>query len=396
MVAMKGSRTRATVALLLTVMRPVLFAQPALDRFEFTQPHMGTLFRIILYAPDAHTAARASTAAFARIAELDNIMSDYKPTSELMRFSAHAGSPPVTISEDLYRVLAAGEDLAECSEGAFDVTVEPVVRMWRRARRRHELPDPERLARARELVGFEMLRLDARERSAQLLKPGMLLDLGGIGKGYAADEALAVIKRFGISRALVAAAGDIAVGEPPPGKTGWRIEIAPLAPESGVGGSCVPAAQRTETKSSSRIQNPKSQIQIRYVILHSAGISTSGDAEQHLELAGVRYSHIVDPKSGMALTGRSSVTVVARNDFAADGLATAVSVLGPERGLKLIESTEGAGVLFVKETAAGVRTWEWRFPPIGTSRTADALTAGPTQIGASGNRSNVRHATSRQ
>ncbi len=388
MVAMKGSRSWATVALLLALARPTFLAQPALDRFEFTQPHMGTLFRIVLYAPDAQTAAAASNAAFARIAELDNIMSDYKPTSELMRLSAQAGSRPVAISDDLYRVLAAGEDLAQRSDGAFDVTVGPVVRLWRRARRRHQLPGLEGLARASELVGFKMLRLDSRERTAQLLKPGMLLDLGGIAKGYAADEALAVIKRFGISRALVAAAGDIAIGDPPPGKTGWRIEIAPLDPESRAGGSSMPAGPGRETQSSSRTQN-------RYVMLHDAGISTSGDAEQHVELAGVRYSHIVDPKSGMALTGRSSVTVVARNDFAADGLATAVSVLGPERGLRLIESTEGSGVLFVKETAEGVRSWKLRFPPIDTSRSAASRSAAK-EGRTSGNRSNVPHATSRQ
>ena len=353
---MKIGRTWATTALLLMLARPSPSGEPALHRFEFTQPSMGTLFRIIFYAPDAQTAAKASNAAFARIAELDDIMSDYKPTSELMRLSEHAGSPPVTVSEDLYRVLAAGENLAERSDGAFDVTVGPIVQLWRRARRRHEMPDPERLARARELVGYQMLQLGPLGRTAQLLRPGMLLDLGGIAKGYAADEALAVMKRFGISRALVAAAGDIAVGSPPPRKPGWRIEVAPLEP--GPDDGAKPASGR----------DSKSQTRNRYVVLHDAGISTSGDAEQHVDFEGVRYSHIVDPKTGWALTGRSSVTVVARNDLAADGLATAVSVLGPERGLKLIESTEGAGVLFVKETTDGLRSWESHFPAIDEAR----------------------------
>lgn len=311
----------------------------ALKRFEYSEPHMGTMFRIVLYAPDASAAGRASTVAFARVAELDNIMSDYKPTSELMQLSARAGSPPVKVSADLYRVLEAGERLAERSDGAFDATVGPEVRLWRRTRRRHELPDPVRFERARELVGYKLLKLDPRQRTAQLLKPGMLLDLGGIAKGYAADEALAVLKRFGISSALVAAAGDIAVGDPPPGKPGWRIEVAPLNPESRNGA----AGSR------------------RYVVLHNAGVSTSGDEEQHVEIGGVRYSHIVDPKTGRALTGHQSVTVVARDDFAADGLATAVSVLGPERGLKLIEGTHGAGVLFVKQTEDGIRSWQLRF-----------------------------------
>ncbi|HKS97282.1 MAG TPA: FAD:protein FMN transferase, partial [Terriglobia bacterium] len=136
-------------------------------------------------------------------------------------------------------------------------------------------------------------------------------------------------------------------GDPPPGKAGWRIAVQPLDPEPGTGDS--------------RIQDSKSAIQNRYLVLHDAGVSTSGDAEQHVELGGVRYSHIVDPKTGRALTGHQSVTVVARDDFAADGLATAVSVLGPERGLKLIEGTHGAGVLFVKQTKDGIRSWQLRF-----------------------------------
>jgi FAD:protein FMN transferase len=342
--AMEVSRVLAA-ALLLAPAPVAAGSGPGLERFEFSEPHMGTMFRIVLYAPDAPAAARASSAAFARVTALDNIMSDYKPTSELMQLSASAGGPPVKVSADLYRVLEASERLAVSSDGAFDATVGPVVRLWRRARRRHELPDPERLAQARELVGYKLLRLDPRAHTAQLLKPGMLLDLGGIAKGYAADEALAVLKQFGFPSALVAAAGDIAVGSSPPGKAGWRIAIQPLDPE----GADDP-----------RIQNPKSATQDHYLLLHDVGVSTSGDAEQHVELRGVRYSHIVDPKTGNALTGHSSVTVVARDDFTADGLATAVSVQGPERGLKLIEATDEAGVFFVKETAEGVRSWQLR------------------------------------
>src|SRR5438128_6342087 len=155
----------------------------------------------------------------------------------------------------------------------------------------------------------------------------MLLGLGGIAKGHAADEALATLKRYGIESALVAGGGDITVGSPPPGKRGWRIAIAPLEPPG--------------------IQNRKSKIQ--NLLLRDAAVSTSGDAEQHVEIGGVRYSHIVNPKTGMALTGRSSVTIVARNCTTSDGLATAASVLGRARGLVLVNATPGAGLLFVKE-----------------------------------------------
>jgi FAD:protein FMN transferase len=323
-----------------------------LRRFEFVEAHMGTRFRIVLYAPDASSASTASNSAFDRIRELDHIMSDYQPDSELMQLCLEAGRAPVKISEDLFRVLTAAEDLSKRSGGAFDVTVGPLVGLWRRARRRREMPDPERLARALKLVGYRNVRLDPRTRTAQLLKSGMLLDLGAIAKGYAADEGLRVLKRHGLERALVAAAGDIAVGKPPPGRKGWRVMVAPLgSPDS-------PASR-------SQIQNPKSKKEggeIRFVLLHDAGISTSGDAEQHVEIAGTRYSHIVNPQTGMALTGRSSVTVIAPNDTTADSLATAVSVLGPRRGLELVDATPGVRALIVEATAEGIRSFEVRFP----------------------------------
>ena len=138
--------------------------------------------------------------------------------------------------------------------------------------------------------------------------------------GFAVDEALAVLKQHGLSRALVNGSGDMALGDPPPGETGWRIGVAPLEPN----------------------QPPS-----RFLRLAHCGVSTSGDAWQYIEIAGRRYSHIVDPRTGVGLTTRSSVTVIAPNGMAADGLATAVSVLGAEKGLSLIERTCGAACLMV-------------------------------------------------
>lgn len=305
-------------------------------RFEFSEPHMGTLFRIVLYAPEAGAATQASRVAFARIAALDDAMTDYRADSELMRLCRQAGGPPVKVSDDLFRVLTAAQESARQSGGAFDVTVGPAVRLWRQARRSHRLPDPERLGQAAKLVGYERIRLDPAAQTVQLLERGMLLDLGGIAKGYAADAALAVLKQFGISRALVVGGGDIAAGDAPPGKEGWTIGIAPL-----------------ESPSSP----PK-----RFVLLHNAAISTSGDAEQHVEIGGVRYSHIVDPRTGQALTGRRSATVIAPDCTTSDALATAVCVLGPERGVALIDSMPGTSVLLVVQESSGQHTYESKFP----------------------------------
>src|SRR5262249_37356060 len=210
----------------------------------------------------------------------------------------------------------------------------PVVKLWRQSRKARKLPDPEMLAEARALVGYQNVRLDAKGRAVRLLKAGMQLDLGGIAKGYAADEMLAVLKRHGLTRAR-AAAGDIAVSSPPPGAEGWKVAVAPLGDEDA--------------------RAPRTLITL---ILHDAGVSTSGDAEQFVEIDGKRYSHIVDPRTGLGLVGRMSATVVARDGTTADPYTKVVAVLGPERGLKLIEATDAAAALFVPEPAGRVETSE--------------------------------------
>lgn len=301
-----------------------------LTRYTFAEPHMGTTFRIVLYAADEPTAKKAADAAFKRIAELNSILSDYQPTSELMRLCAKAGGPPVEVSVDLFEVLKKSEEIAKLTDGAFDVSVSPIVRLWRKARRTREMPTSEQIRKALELVDYRKIRLDAKGRTVQLLLMGMLLDLGGIAKGYAADAALAVLRQHGITRALVAAGGDVAVGDPPPSAAGWKVGIAPL-------------------------KNPDAPPE-HYLLLKNAGVSTAGDSEQFVEINGKRYSHIVDPKTGIGLVGRRSVTVIAPNAFTSDGLDTGLCILGVERGMKIIETREDVAALFVFETAKGIET----------------------------------------
>jgi thiamine biosynthesis lipoprotein len=294
-----------------------------LSRHEFESKHMGTTFRVVLYAPDAGTAKTAADAAFARVAELDAVMSDYKKDSELMRLCrafATEVREPVPVSEDLFRVLARAQELSEASGGAFDVTVGPVVQLWRLARRTQRLPDEGELAAALAKVGYKKVKLDPKRRTVQLLTPGMQLDLGGIGKGYAADEALKLLReRFGLTRALVAAAGDVTCGDPPPDRDAWVVDIAPIA----------------------KGQKP------RTLKLANAAVSTSGDLEQFVEIDGVRYSHIVDPRTGLGVTGRRSVTVIAPTGVQADSLTKAVMLMPPGKGLELIEATGGAAAYVV-------------------------------------------------
>ena len=299
-------------------------ASAPLQRFEFQQPHMGTLFTIKVYAPDQTTARAGADAAFAKIAALDQMMTDYDPESELMQLCRRPVGEPTRVSDELFEILQEAQRIARLTDGAFDVTIGPVVRLWRRARRAEALPSPEQIARARESVGWQKLKLDSPTRTVTLTVPNMQLDLGGIAKGYASDKALEELKRHGLECALVAASGDIAVGSPPPGQKGWPVEIGSLDRTNGV-------AAKT-------------------VLLKHAAVSTSGDTEQFVEIGGKRYSHIVDPRTGIGLTERLQVSILATHATQTDAFATAVSVAGLERGLAIIEAQPGmAGVLVRKQ-----------------------------------------------
>ena len=325
--------TLLAALLLLAACRSVPPEKP-LQRFEFSHPAMGTLITITLYAPDLAAAKAAAAAAFQRIDALEDIMSDYQADSELMRLCDQPFGTPVPVSKDLFDVLQRAQKTSQLSDGAFDVTVGPYVRLWRFARKRKVLPTPAEIAAARAAVGWQKLRLDARARTVTLLVPNMRLDLGSIGKGYAADQAMQILKGRGIDRALVAASGDIAVGNPPPGQRGWKIGIE-------VFGSATNAAPRT-------------------VLLHNAGISTSGDTEQFIEINGVHYSHIVNPATGLGLTNRIQATIIGPDATTTDCLDTTLSLLGVKRGLALADSLPHTAALIVTKDDGQIHTFPSR------------------------------------
>jgi FAD:protein FMN transferase len=308
-------------------------AGPPLGRYEFHQTEMGVPFRVVLYASSQTAADAAAEAAFQRIKQLNDIMTDYDSDSELSRLSQTSGqNQAVPVSPDLWVVLERAQFLAQRSHGAFDVTVGPYVILWRFARSQGKLPDPARLAKARLAVGYAKMELDPAHHTVKLLAPNMRLDLGGIAKGYAVDQAVQTLRRLGIASALVAGGGDIGVSGPPPESPGWRIELPPLD------ASNAPPA--------------------RYVMLSQAGISTSGDLFQRLEINGVRYSHIVDPRTGVGLTDHSLVTVIAEDDFTADGLTKVMSVLTPKDALRFVARTPRAAVRIVRKPADKVEVYE--------------------------------------
>ena len=285
---------------------------------------MGTLVRITVYARDAEAARVAFRAGFDRIRELDAILSDYKSESELNRVTREAVGRPVAVGPDLFAVLRASHRLSVETDGAFDITQGAVVRVWRDARATGRVPESDALHAAARRSGYTYMHLDEARRTVSFDIAGVQLDVGAIGKGYAASEALAAIARAGVPSALVAVSGDIACGAPPPGQPGWRVRIH----DDDLEGTDVPAVLR----------------------LSHMAVSTSGNAEQHLDIDGRRYSHVIDPRSRTGLLDDITVTVIAPHGMDADGPATAIGVLGVDKGLDLIERHPAAAAFIVLRT----------------------------------------------
>ncbi|MEK7867111.1 MAG: FAD:protein FMN transferase [Planctomycetota bacterium] len=244
---------------------------------------MGTSARVIVYSATPDDAERASRAAYAEVAAVDAAMSDWSETSELSRLNREG---VLVVSPPLFEVIDAAVRFARLTDGAFDPTVGPVTALWRRG----EAPSPTDLEEARRLVDWRRVSGDPATRRV-VLRPGTRIDLGGIAKGYAAERALRAI---GDMPAMVELGGDLALGAPPPGGDGWRIAL----------------------------------VDGRALTVSRCHVSTSGDMERHLDADGVRYSHIVDPATGIGLVGSPVVLVLACEGMTADVLSTAASVGG--------------------------------------------------------------------
>jgi FAD:protein FMN transferase len=308
----------------------VLAREGASQRFEFALPRMGTLFRIELYAGSKVDATRAAAAAFERIEKLEQVFSYYREDSELNCLAREGWTAPRLVSAELFYLLDKSLMFSRLSGGAFDVTIGPVIAVWQKAGRTGRRPSAAELAKARAAVGYQNIELAPETRTVFLIRSDMKLDMGGIAKGYAADQALELLKSRGIRSALVDAGRNLALGEPPPGKPGWKIVID--SPDAGDA-------------------NPP-----RALVLHDVGVATSGNSQRFVQVEGQRYSHIVNPADGEPLRGSASTTVIARDGTAADALATALSVLPVAGGLRLLESVEGASAYLVRQEDG-----KWRY-----------------------------------
>jgi FAD:protein FMN transferase len=269
--------------------------------FEYAQVHMGMEVRMRCFASTRPLAETAATAAFTRIAALDRMMSDYRPDSELRRLQGN-GNAWTPVPPELFEVLQRAVAIARNTDGIFDPTVAPLVRLWRDARSKQRLPEPSAIRAAKVHVGWRHISLDASRRAVRL-PSGLQIDLGGIAKGYILQQALRELRTHGVRSALIEAGGDIVVSDAPPGRSGWRIEAA------GASAAFVEWANN----------------------LTNAALSTSGPTAQYLEIEGVRYSHVIDPRTGLGLTNNLTARVIAADAATADALATALTVAGSDR-----------------------------------------------------------------
>lgn len=271
---------------------------------------MGTYVRIQVYAKDEELAMIAIESAFARGQEIADICTDWDPNSELMKLSQGPVNSPIPVSTTLATVLEHAVAMASITEGVFDPTLGPLTKLWRRSEKEKKLPTDEELAAAKELANWNNLKVDLEGLTVTLKKAGMQLDLGGIAKGFAADEMLDELNQSGITVAYVGVAGDVRLGDPPPGKDHWQVGIRSL---------------------SRKVQE--------YVNLRNCAVSTSGDLYRYLEIDGTRYSHIINPRTGLGLTYRAAATVVAPTAIQTDPLAT-FCCIDPVEALRLFVTPE--------------------------------------------------------
>lgn len=305
-------------------------AQVSLQRFAFRRGLMGTQFNLIFHAPDSLTAERANAAVSARMDSLNQIMSDYLDGSEINRLSATSGSGQwIPVSAELFDVLQKAQLVARLSHGRFDPTVGPLSLLWRRAVRRSEFPPTSERRRARRAVGYRLMELDSVTRSVKLCRAGMRLDVGGIGQGFAIDEALRVLHRFGIWSALIDLGGDVLAGDAPPGLGGWRVGTGSV-----------------ETGDTATI------------LLKNAAITTSGDTYRFLNHRGRRYSHVMNPRSGLGLRHFVRATVLAPDGWRADALTKVFSVAGLRKSRRLLARFPGAKLLLLENKNGRLRRWQ--------------------------------------
>jgi thiamine biosynthesis lipoprotein len=290
-------------------------------RYHFVQDKMGSPFHLIFYHTDSVAASRMGEQCFQLVDSLNHIFSDYDTTSELSKINRTAFSSSVTVSPMMQDLLCRSLQAAKLSKGIFDISLGRVTQVWRQARKLKQVPADTVIERASKQSGIRWVDYQCNSNQIHFGKPELLLDLGGIAKGFVAQQVVDRLKSWGVLYALADAGGDMAATEAPPGKKGWQIAI-----------------NRPEEKEA-LLEN--------LLLIKNKAVATSGDSFQVLEADNLRYSHIIDPHSGKGITNGKNVTVIAADGATADWLATACSILDTDAALALAKKC-GAELLITQ------------------------------------------------
>jgi thiamine biosynthesis lipoprotein len=275
------------------------------NRYAYSMQKMGSPFNIVLYADTKQMADSVAQESFKLIDSINLVCSDYDSSAELYKLQFAAVGKSIMVSPILMELFCTAHKAYKDADGSFDITVGPLSRLWRSARKSQQFPTNAAINEARNRVGFNKLQIDSNAQTITFLQSKMQLDMGAIAKGYAADKVLALLQSHGITTALVDAGGDMVAFGIPPQKKGWTIGIN------------VPGQQE--------------KLLERKLVLSNKAVATSGDAFQFMVHEGKRYGHIIDPRTGYGVTFQRNVTVVAPTATTADWLATACSILTLEQ-----------------------------------------------------------------
>ncbi|MCP4644696.1 MAG: FAD:protein FMN transferase [bacterium] len=299
--------------------------QPEPAHETFMHRAMGTQFEFTLYAREGDTStgdlAAIAEQAFAAVDALEGRISRYQPTSQLTYLNNHAAEKAVRVAPDIRDLLVFVKKMYEETDGAFDPTVGPLIKLWGFYKGEGRLPTQDELDKALASVGMDKVAINADERTAEFLVDGMMLDFGGIGKGLALDKAAQVLRNYGVTRGIlhVGTSTVLAIGAPP-GESGWTV----------------------------RIRDPyNNERYIDEVILKDESLSTSGSYEKFFELDGKEYCHIFDPRTGNPVQGTLSVTAIAKDGTTSDALSTSFFVMGEDKARDYCQQHPEVRAVFV-------------------------------------------------
>jgi len=286
-----------------------------LKRFQLTENKMGSQFNLVFYHSDSTEASQMAKECFLIIDSLNAVFSDYDATSEVSRLTKQSNQPQ-KISDELFIIITQSKEAWKKSGKTFDISIGALTQLWRKTRNEKSIPNEAEIKSAKRSTGFQNLVLNNKSKTISFKKNGIKLDFGGIVKGYAAQRVIDYLKTKKINIALADAGGDIAMGDAPPGKTGWTVGIN--LPES------------------------EDEIWSQKLELKNCAVATSGDVYRFTIYNGKKYSHIIDPRTGYGVTSQRNVTVIAKDGTTADWLATACSILPIKKALRLVKKEDGA------------------------------------------------------